>query len=108
MNNEVSETLLSHLVSVSEAMVAAATDSRWDDLAELDQQRHQLLDQLSDNGHAFDPGRFMLASQTVSQLDQKILQIVRDARETTAAEHKKLQTNRDAVSSYTMAQSPAT
>ena len=107
MSNEISENLLNDLVSVSETMVTSASEGRWDNLAALDQRRRQLLDELSEQGHAFDPGRFSLASQTLSRLDQQLLQIVRDARDQTAIDHKTLQNNREAVSSYQMAETPA-
>lgn len=107
MSNEVSDTLLNDLISVSESMVEAAKEARWDDLTSKDDLRRQLLDKLSEGGHAFDPGRFLLASQTLTQLDQQVLQYVRNARDNTAADHKQHKSNQKALSQYQVADRPA-
>lgn len=99
-NNQVSNKTLDNLVELSKAMIVAADSNDWGEVAELDIQRRQFLDQLSDSGHAFDPGHLMLASRELSTLDQELMSLVRSAKDHSAQEHKNVAVSRKGIAQY--------
>lgn len=99
-NNHISDETLNDLVQLSEAMIQSAENQEWAEIPTLDQQRRELMDKMSESGHAFDPGKLMLASQKLSQLNQQLIKLIRVARDNSAAEHGNLRSSRQGIAQY--------
>lgn len=99
-SNRVSDDTLNDLVRMSQTMIEKCKAKEWKEVAMLDQQRRDLLDQMSESGHAFDPGKLMLASQELSNLNQQLVNEVRLARDSSASEHKNTRDSRNGIAQY--------
>lgn len=99
-DNRVSDESLNDLVKLSETMVECAREKKWADISALDNQRRTLMDRMSESGHAFDPGKLMLASQELSRLNQELIEQIRLARDHSAQEHKNLRSSRQGIAQY--------
>lgn len=99
MNHQTPENIIDELLTTSESMRSCAENCEWDNVAELDITRRNLLSALLENP-ADEIAHFSREVKAIFSLNKEVINLASEARSQAAKEQQTLTSQRQGANAY--------
>ncbi|HID82254.1 MAG TPA: flagellar protein FliT [Chromatiales bacterium] len=106
MNHDIPENIIDELMATSESMLDCAENREWENVAELDIERRNLLATLLKNP-ADEIAHFSREIKAIFSINKEVINLASDARAEAAKDQQTLTTHRKGTTAYLQTQNSA-